>query len=873
MAETNSENLSKYHFRANLPRYFRYAAVGVLTVTILGIGIAFIRSRNNPEFRMKGFPTSLSQDVVASINGYERTEFDGGLRKYYVKADRATTFSDNHQELENAYIEVFDEAGDKSDKILAVKAVYVPEENKNFTAYLAGSVNIETRDELKVKTEQVTYKKSDETASADEAVEFTRDNINGRSYGALIKVAEKKIELHRDVEIKQYETAELSGEPLSVINAGNAAYDQLNERIELRQGTKVHSVSKAPARVTDLSANSTVINLVAASENSRDIKSAELFEQVAIDSVVNGGQPTKIRSAYALYEKAADRFDLRNSVNIVTAEDENPTTINASRAVYEQTKGIVDLYGPAEITQGNNYSKGDKIVAHLFQSKKLKDAKIIGNGYIRQIEADRTIEVSAGELNATFADGQALTDANAVGNASSILTPAKPDEYSKVTMTAPRSIGLRFKQGGILDHMLTDGRTTIQLDVPNTQPDSANKRVTADTVKTFFSGDGKNMQRAEAVGNAELVVEPLKASTENYKTTVNAPRFDCEFFPTGNNARLCAGGKGTKTVRVPTVASATRGNQTLTSDKITAAFAERSRDVERMDAVGNAKFSELDRNGLADQMSFATASGVVSLRGGEPTVWDSRARAKAKEIDWDTKNERSFLREGVSTTYYSQKQTGGAAPFSDSNKPVFVTAANGEFDHKNETAVYTGNARGWQDRSYVRAVKFTMRQKQGQFDAEGGVNSLLYDVKRKENGKESLVPVSASSNTMNYFRDTRVLRYSGAVDIRQATDRITGGKADVYLSENNEVSKTEVENDVVITQPKRKATGDFASYTAANEIVILRGRPARVEDVDNGVSQAGEMTMYVRENRVSSEGKSTQNTAGRTRSVYKVKEN
>lgn len=873
MAETNSENLSKYHFRANLPRYFRYAAVGVLAVTILGIGIAFIRSRNNPEFRMKGFPTSLSQDVVASINGYERTEFDGGLRKYYVKADRATTFSDNHQELENAFIEVFDEAGDKSDKISGIKAVYVPEENKNFTAYLAGSVNVETRDALIVKTEQVTYKKSDETASAEEAVEFTRDNINGRSYGALIKVAEKKIELHRDVEIKQYETAELSGEPLAVVNSGNAAYDQLNERIDLKQGTTVHSISKAPARVTDLSATSAIINLLAASENNRDIKSAELFEQVAIDSVENGGKPTKIRSGYALYEKAADRFDLRDTVNIVTAEDENPTTINASRAVYEQTKGIIDLDGPAEITQGNNYSKGDKIVAHLFQSKKLKDAKILGNGYIRQIEPDRTIEVSAGELNATFADGQALTDANAVGNASSVLTPAKPDEYSKVTISAPRSIAVRFKQGGILDHMLTDGRTTIQLDVPNTQPDSANKRVTADTVRTSFSIDGKNIQRAEAVGNAELFVEPLKASVENYNTTVHAPRFDCEFFPTGNNAKLCDGGKGTKTVRVPTVADATRGTQTLTSDKVVATFAEKSRDVERMDAIGNAKFAELDRNGIANQMSFTSVNGIVSLRGGEPTVWDSRARAKAKEIDWDTKNQRSFLREGVSTTYYSQKQTGGAAPFGDSTKPVFVTAANGEFDHKNETAIYTGNARGWQDKSYVRAAKFTIQQKQGQFDAEGGVNSLLYDVKRKENGKELLVPVSASSNSMNYFRDTRMLRYTGAVDIRQATDRITGGKADVYLSENNEVSKTEVENDVVITQPKRKATGDFASYTAANEIVILRGRPARVEDAENGVSQAGEMTMYMRENRVSSEGRSTQNTAGRTRSVYKVKEN
>jgi len=421
--------------------------------------------------------------------------------------------------------------------------------------------------------------------------------------------------------------------------------------------------------------------------------------------------------------------------------------------------------------------------------------------------------------------------------------------------------------------MLTDGRTTIQLDVPNNEPDAANKRVTADTVKTFFSGDGKNIQRAEAVGNAELFVEPLKASAENYKTTINAPRFDCEFYPSGNNAKNCDGGKGTKTVRVPTVPDETHGTQTLTADKLNAAFGEKSRDIEKMDAVGNAKFAELDRSGLSDQMSFTSADGVVRLRGGEPTVWDSRARAKAQEIDWDTKNQKSYLRNGASTTYYSQKQTGGATPFSDSNKPVFVTAANAEIDHKNETAVYTGNARGWQENSYVRANRLFIQQKQGQFDADGNVQSLLYDVKRKENGKESIVPVSASSQSMTYFRDTRLIRYVTSVDIRQATDRITGEKADVYLNDKNEILRSEIEKNVVITQPKRKANADYASYTAADEVVVLKGNPARVEDADSGVSQAAQMTMYMRDNRVSIEGRSTQNTAGRTRSVYKVKEN
>lgn len=858
-------------FRANLPRYVRYGALGFLGVGVLVVAIAFYRGSRDPQFRMQSFPTALSKDVVAAVTGYERTEFDGGVAKYYVKADKATTFADNHQELENAYFEIFDQAGSgMSDKITAQKAVYIPEENKNFTAYLAGSVNIDTKDRLKVQTEQVTYKKATEIASAEEAVAFQRDNIGGKSVGAEVRIAEKKVELLKDVEIRQFENVEHTGNAAATMNSGNAIYDQAAEKVHLNGGVKVHTVSST--RKTDLSGGSAVVALLVAKENNREVKSAELFREVAIDSTNADAAVTTIRSGYALYEKP-DRFLLREAVHIVSAGGENPTTLSAGQAIYEQDDGTADLTGGAEVTQANNYAKGDAIFAELYPSRKLRKATVRGSGYVRQIEADRTIEVSAGELVAVLADGQTMTAASANGNSSAVLTPSKPGEYSKVTMSTPKSISLDFKNGGALDQMRTDGRTTILLSVPDGGPDSAHKRLMADSVKTVFDDAGRNIQRAEAAGNAELFVDPLHAKPENYRTTVNAPRFDCNFFPTGNNAKDCTGGKGTKTVRVPTVPSDKRGNQILIAATLNAVFADGSRDLSSLDASGEAKFSELDRNGIAEQISYSNSEKIVRLRGGEPTVWDSHARAKAKEIDWNTNEQKSYLNGYVSTTYYSQKATSGAAPFGGTDKPVYLTSTTAEFDHQRETAVYSGNARAWQDKSYVRASKLTIRQKEGQFDAEGGVQSVLYDVKRKENGRETTVPVSASSGSLHYVREARMLRYLTSVDIRQGTDRITGEKADVYLDANNELAKTEVETNVVITQPKRRATGTFASYTAVDEMVVLRGNPARVDDAEQGSAQGAQMTVNLRDNRVSTQGRSTQNTTGRTRSVYKVQEN
>ena len=116
------------------------------------------------------------------------------------------------------------------------------------------------------------------------------------------------------------------------------------------------------------------------------------------------------------------------------------------------------------------------------------------------------------------------------------------------------------------------------------------------------------------------------------------------------------------------------------------------------------------------------------------------------------------------------------------------------------------------------------------------------------------------------------MQYKTGVDIRQGTDRITSESADIYLTERNEVFKTVAETNVVLTQPKRRASGDWIQYLSEDETAILRGNPATVADADNGSSQSGQLTFYLRDNRLTAEGKTKQNTTGRTRTVYKTKE-
>lgn len=875
MPEQTTHNQVDFNLRAKLPQYVRIAAISVISITILAVVVGFYRERSRSSFKLKSEHAQLSTDVTADVNGYERLESEGGVSKYYIKADSARTFSDNHQELESVYLETFDKDGVSSNKMTAESALYIPEEDKSFTTYLKGNVQIETAEALKIKTNNVVYMKRTDTAEADEKLEFERDNIRGKAFGATVKIGEKVVELLKDVEIEAFESPELmrSNVRYAKINTGSASYDQTANRIDLRDGVTINIESKAGSgkpQTTSVNSGRASVMMAGDDGKSSRVKSFELFDNVRIISIEADTSPTNIESQYALYDKDNDRFELKNGSHIVTSANDKATDIVATEAVYEQTVGKIRLTGAAEVTQGNDYIKGDLVYASLFADKKIKEAIVRGNAVARQTTAERTTTIAAPELNAAFDESRQIHDTNAVGQSFVEIVPNNVNEYTNVSLSSIKGIGLVFKGAGLIDAMRTDGRTTIQLNVPDSA-DAANKRVTADVVRTIFNANGKDISRAEAVGNAELYIEPLHDARTNYKTTITAPRFDCDFFPTGNNVKTCTGGRKTKTSRVPTLTEPGHGTQTMTADQLTADFDQTSKDIEKLKASGNARFSELDHNAVAAEIIFTQNDETVRLRGGEPTGWDSKYRAKAREIDWNTRSQHSYLRGKVSTTYYNLKQIENSAPFSQSENPVFITSDAVEFDQPTESAVYTGNARGWQENNYVRGDKFTLLQREGRFIAEGHIQSAAYNVKtNQKNGPASSVPVFASAETMTYGRDSRLLQYRTNVDIRQGADRIVANSADVYLNEQNEVSKTIAERNIVVTQPGRRGTGDWLQYTADDEMAILRGDPATVEDSENGRSQAAQLTIYMRQKRVISDGKSKQSTTSRTKSVYKV---
>ncbi|HKO62732.1 MAG TPA: LPS export ABC transporter periplasmic protein LptC [Pyrinomonadaceae bacterium] len=764
MQEITKKRAIAIGLRTRAPIVARAAALFILAAAIIFVGISYYKLRNNKPFRLRSEAPELSKEITGIIEGYEQRVMKDNRLHLHLKASRDITFSDGHHELEQVDLSVYPAEGDQPDQVTADKAIYDP---KSSVITFLGNVNLQTKDALKVTTDSIAFDQNSEVAQTDAGVTFSRENVSGRSNGAIVESKNKKLQLKKDVEITVAPQA----------NAG-----------------------KLPARA----------------------------------------KPVTIRSAQAVFEQASLKLTFSGGV---TAEQER------------------------------DVMSGENLYATLTEQKRLQKIEMRGNSYLRSMEEGRSAEVRAADID-FFMDGeQRLEKAVAMRDAGGRTL----DADSEMQLSGANLIEVVFQAVGersLLKQMRTEGRSVINLSAPKSKasdPRAANKRLAADTVKLHWRVTGRDLAAAEAVGNAELFIDPVNKSAHSDSKTLTAPRMDADFFESGNLAKTFIASGGTKAVIEPSQKTENRGTRVLTSQKMTAVFVKDTQDVERMDAQGDAKFSENDRNGVAANISFAAAENTVRLRGGEPTVWDSRARTKAVELDSDLTRDVSYSRGKTATTYYSQEQTNGATPFSKVKSPVYIVSDRGEFYHANGVAIYTGNARAWQDDNFVRGDKLTIYMNDKKMEANGRVQSELYNARRKSTN--AVVPVFASSDSMWYSDPNRTLHYEGNVDIRQGTDRITGAVADVYLKrESSEVEKTVAQRNVVLTQPGRKGTADTVEYTTADEVAILKGNPARVEDVEQGSTQGGRLTVNMRDGKVTADNaKGPQ--AGRVRSTHKVKRN
>jgi len=669
---------------------------------------------------------------------------------------------------------------------------------------------------------------------------------------------------HHELENVSLSVYPPEGETPDQISAARGMYQPENNLISFNGNVKIETKEKLKVNTESLSFE-------------RDKGVAYTDAPVAFERENVSGTSTG-----AVLEQKSKRLELKKDVQLTIAPGESvkssarskPVSVKAAHGTFEQNSMKLSFAGGVTVEQETDVLSGDYLTAFLNQQRRLERAEIRGNSYLRVIDPGRAAEVHSADMDFFLDKDQQLERAVAANNVSARTLEGDSD----VQISGSNWIEVLFQatnDASLLKQMKTGGRSVVTMGAPKSKandPHAANKRLTANEVKLTWRTTGRDLEKAEANGDAELFIEPVVSSTRAERKKLNAPQFDCDFFEAGNLARTCKASGGSKATLDPMQPSQDRGTRTLTSQNMTAVFLKDTQDIERVDAQGDGKFNENDRNGVAANVSYVAADQTVRLRGGDPTVWDSRGRTKAVELDSDLANDVSYARGKTTTTYYSQEQTNGATPFSKTKSPVYIVSERGEFRHQSGQAIYLGNARAWQDDNYVRGDKLVLYVNDKRMEASGHVQTTIYNAKRKVENNNTVVPVFASAESMFYSDPDRTIHYEGNVDIKQGTDRLTSAVADVYLlKESNEMQKTIAQRNVVLTQPNRKGTGDWVEYTSENEVAILKGNPARVEDTEQGNTEGNRLTLSVRDGKVTADDARGPLSPGRVRSTHKIR--
>src|SRR5229473_8461225 len=197
-AVTRKKKISAVDLRARVPMMARALALFLLIGGGIFVGVSYYKMRNNTPFRLRSENPALSKEITGIINGYERKITKDGRLSLWLRAARDVTYADGHHELEQINLQVFPATSDKPDQIISDRSIY---DEKTGLLQFNGNVQIETHDALKVKTDSLLYHQDTEVAETSSPITFERENVSGKSTGALVDDKNKRLELRNQVEV------------------------------------------------------------------------------------------------------------------------------------------------------------------------------------------------------------------------------------------------------------------------------------------------------------------------------------------------------------------------------------------------------------------------------------------------------------------------------------------------------------------------------------------------------------------------------------------------------------------------------------------------------------------------------------------------
>jgi lipopolysaccharide export system protein LptA len=267
----------------------------------------------------------------------------------------------------------------------------------------------------------------------------------------------------------------------------------------------------------------------------------------------------------------------------------------------------------------------------------------------------------------------------------------------------------------------------------------------------------------------------------------------------------------------------------------------------------------------------------------------------------------AFADGDVKSSYSDLKEQPNGALLASSS-PIHVTAHSMTAHNRPAVALYTGNARLWQDANIIEAPSIQFDRDRRFVTAQGTptqpVQTILIQKQNVNKGSASSEKTSAKNRTgsenargkasqqpnssplsitaaqLTYADSERKVHYDGGVLAKGADFTASAKTMDAYLLPRSQTSTNQsfagpgqldrmvAEGDVVIQEPNRHADGQKLVYTAAEDKFVLTGGPPSIFDAEQGKITGVSLTFFRGDDRVLVEGEASTPVVTTTRVAH-----
>ena len=538
-----------------------------------------------------------------------------------------------------------------------------------------------------------------------------------------------------------------------------------------------------------------------------------------------------------------------------------PARLTAIHGTITKNPRVVELDLP-RLQNGVRHASADRGTIYLRPDNTVH--RILANGNVRVESEDAGAEgVQSNQLELLMADrGDTLRSATFSGD-------VRMENSGPQAMQGNAGhVVLNFTGNNVLSTVHSqDNVRLVQHQQPATGSAGAQDvEITASAID-FFVTDGRKLQRADTSGPAQITLRPTPDTGQ--QTLVTAGKFQARFDDLGQLASV----HGAPNARI---VSKTPGqpDRVSTSSMLDASFHPGS-GIASIVQQGNMAYIDGERKAWGDRATYTPADQMLLLHG-SPRVVDGGMTTTSRSMRLNRATGDAFAEGDVKSTYSDLKAQPNGALLAASD-PIHVTARTMAAHSSPAVALYTGDARLWQNANVIQAPSIEFDRNHRSVVAQGSpiqpVSTVL--VQTEKSGK--VTPVKITSARLNYTDGERRAHFEGGVQAQGAELTITAHTMDVFLQSRNQATTNQsltgtgkidhiiAKEQVVITQPGRRALGDQLVYTTSDDKFVLTGGSPSIFDAEHGKITGVSLTLFRHDGRVLVEGNNTSPTVTQTR--------